>query len=76
MEYPGTGNFYERVDLPHGITWDQANSEAEGRSYLGFGGQLMTITDSEEQQFLNDHLSAGRPDPGRPRYLSCKGGSS
>jgi hypothetical protein len=45
VEY--NGRYYEIVQVT-ALTWDQANTAAEGRSYLGHAGYLATLTSQAE----------------------------
>lgn len=47
---PFTDHFYEFVDKPN-ITWKDAKSEAENRTYFGRKGYLATLTSQEEANF-------------------------
>lgn len=49
---PQTGHVYEKVDVPQGITWQDARRVAESRSHNGVRGHLATITSTGEQRFL------------------------
>ena len=46
------GHLYEVVHVPWGITWDQANLEAQNRGFLGRRGHLVTITSADEDAFV------------------------
>lgn len=47
---PITGHYYEFISAP-GITWTQARNAAEGRTYYGLQGYLVTLTSREEADF-------------------------
>ncbi len=55
VEDGGNGHWYEAVPRPDGITWVEAQSEAEA-----VGGYLVTISSGEENQFVFD-LVQGDP---------------
>ncbi|MDF1517755.1 MAG: T9SS type B sorting domain-containing protein, partial [Lutibacter sp.] len=54
---PSTGHYYEYVPAP-GITWQNAKTDAEARTYYGLKGYLATITSTEEAQ-LSGKQAAG-----------------
>ncbi len=62
LYYAGTGHYYERVDGPAAIDWDAAKAAAEGRSHLGQGGYLATITSAHENGFIVANLLSGPGD--------------
>lgn len=45
--FAGTGHWYEAVQVPEGITWNAANTNANLR-----GGYLCTVTDTNENAFV------------------------
>ena len=45
--FPGTGQWYEAVYEPNGLTWDEAYTEAINR-----GGYLCTISNADENVFV------------------------
>ncbi len=47
-----TGNIYETMLVPGGITWLDAKIAAEQRTFLGRAGHLATITSYEEDLYL------------------------
>jgi hypothetical protein len=49
--YAGTGHYYEA--FTGNLTWQEAKTEAEGRSYNGASGRLTTITSAEENAFVS-----------------------
>ena len=51
LYYSGTGHYYEYVSFP-GITWGDAKSAAEAKSYNGNAGYLATITSAGENAFV------------------------
>ncbi len=55
VEDSGNGHFYERVDKH--ITWTDAKTEAEARSYAGIFGHLVTIASEGENDFIFHRLS-------------------
>jgi len=59
----GNGHYYERVDVPGGITWPDAKDAAESCTHLGVNGYLATITSSEEQSFIFDNLLVSAQSP-------------
>jgi gliding motility-associated-like protein len=54
---PSTGHYYEYVPVI-GITWQNAKTAAEGRTYYGLQGYLATITSAEEAK-LSGEQAAG-----------------
>jgi hypothetical protein len=46
------GHLYEVVHVPWGITWDQANLEAQNRGFMGRRGHLVTINGADEDAFV------------------------
>jgi hypothetical protein len=54
--YSGTGNYYEVISAPTGITWMDAKHEAESRFYSGVQGHLATITAQGENDFIIANL--------------------
>ena len=57
--FAGTGNHYEYVSGQ--MSWDAAVVEAETHSYMNVSGHLVTITSSEENEFLNVTFASGEP---------------
>jgi gliding motility-associated-like protein len=53
---PQTGHFYEFVN-DVGITWQNAKTAAEARSYYGLQGYLATITSAEEAQLTGEQAT-------------------
>jgi|GEM_PF-1037959 len=47
---PSSGHYYEYIPSL-GITWTNANTEANARTYFGLQGYLATLTDQEEADF-------------------------
>jgi hypothetical protein len=47
-----TGNIYEVVLVPDGISWPDANSASQQRTYAGHHGHLATITSFNEDLYL------------------------
>ncbi len=45
-------HYYEWVDLPSPVTWDQSRDAAAVRTYLGLTGHLATVTSQAEQDAL------------------------
>jgi uncharacterized repeat protein (TIGR01451 family) len=52
-----TGHFYEYV-ASSGISWDDAETAAAGRSYFGLQGYLTTVTSQEENDFILSKLES------------------
>jgi len=50
-----TGHYYEFVS-DGTIDWDDAKSEAAGKSYFGLQGYLVTVTSQDENNFVKDKL--------------------
>jgi FG-GAP-like repeat/Lectin C-type domain len=55
LSNPENGNFYEFVEKT-GISWTNANTEANARNYLGLQGYLTTITSQREQAFIQQRV--------------------
>lgn len=53
---PSSGHYYQFIPSP-GITWTNAKTEAELRTYYGLQGYLATITTSEEAQLVGAQAS-------------------
>ncbi|MGB3309797.1 MAG: DUF4347 domain-containing protein [Nodosilinea sp.] len=53
---PDNGHFYEFVTDP-GITWTSAKTAAEGRSFFGLQGYLVTVTSTAENAFVASKLN-------------------
>ncbi|NJB72416.1 gliding motility-associated-like protein [Saonia flava] len=53
---PSTDHYYEYVPSL-GITWTEARTAAEGRTYFGLSGYLATITSAEEAQLTGEQIS-------------------
>ena len=58
--FAGTGNYYEYVSGQ--MSWDAAVVEAETHSHMSVSGHLVTITSSEENEFLNVTFASGLPE--------------
>ncbi len=65
----GNGHYYERVDVPEGIVWPAARTEAEYRFFNGSQGYLATITSGAENQFIFDNLIAADTNPASMKYF-------
>ena len=65
----GNGHYYERVDVPEGIVWPAARTEAESRFFNGSQGYLATITSGAENQFIFDNLIAADTNPASMKYF-------
>jgi len=50
------GHYYEVFWQQDGYTWDEANNEANNRSYAGLQGHLATITSQSEFDWITDNL--------------------
>lgn len=57
VQWSANGHFYERVDSQ--VTWNQARAMANGMSYNGVQGHLVTITSLEENLFLTNDSALG-----------------
>ncbi|RME46009.1 MAG: hypothetical protein D6791_09355, partial [Chloroflexi bacterium] len=53
--YEGNGHYYEFVSAPK-ISWTDAKAAAEGRSYYGLQGYLVTVTSQGENDFVAGKL--------------------
>lgn len=51
LQYPGTGHFYEFVPSPL-INWTDAKNGADGKTYYGLQGYLVTVTSQAESDFI------------------------
>lgn len=56
LHHGGTGHFYEFVPAA-AISWADARTAAEGRSYFGLQGYLVTVTSAGENAFIQGKLS-------------------
>src|SRR4051812_23657361 len=56
------GHWYQAVLAPGGVAWGDAHTAAQALSYAGYPGHLVTITSTEENTFLLDHLPIPRVD--------------
>lgn len=52
----GNGHYYETVSYPAGITWNDAQIYADGCTYMGLSGHLVTITSAAENDFVTGSL--------------------
>ncbi|MDR6844095.1 T9SS type B sorting domain-containing protein [Flavobacterium granuli] len=52
---PNNHHFYEYFEAP-GITWGDAKTAAETKTYFGLKGYLATILSAEEQQIIGEQL--------------------
>lgn len=57
VQWSDNGHYYDFVASP--LTWQGSLAEAEGQTYLGLGGHLVTITSSNENAFLNTTFNTG-----------------
>ena len=48
----GNGHYYERVEVPGGITWEAARAAAQARTTGGVAGHLLTINTQAELDFV------------------------
>jgi len=55
------GHSYEWIHIPEGITWDEAVLDAALRSFGGVAGHLATLTTSEENAFITEHIVSQCP---------------
>jgi hypothetical protein len=78
----GNGHYYDRID-ESGLTWDQANGTASSLTHNGLPGHLVTITSSDEQDFLVNNVQlpgnlrfwlGGFQDTSAPDYSEPDGG--
>jgi hypothetical protein len=49
--FPGTGNYYDVIFVPAGLSWSSARAAAESQVWQGAHGYLACITSLEENQF-------------------------
>ncbi|QPR67023.1 S-layer homology domain-containing protein [Lysinibacillus macroides] len=54
LAYSANGHFYDYIDTQATISWFAAKIQAEGKSYFGRKGYLVTITTEEENTFVKD----------------------
>jgi flagellin-like hook-associated protein FlgL len=54
---PANQHYYEVVTPSTPVTWSQAKTLAEGKTLFGLNGYLATVTDSTEQNFINNQLA-------------------
>ncbi len=50
VQWSGNSHMYELVTTP--LNWDDAKLDAEGRTFLGVSGHLLTVTSQEEMDFI------------------------
>lgn len=50
-------HYYEMVNLPYTLTWDQAVIDANSRNYSGISGHLVAITSADESNALTGFLN-------------------
>jgi hypothetical protein len=51
-----TGHYYEVVSVPEGVTWLQARNAAQGMTYEGKKGHLVTINSAAENLFMSQNF--------------------
>jgi hypothetical protein len=51
-----TGNYYEAISVPNGLTWNDALNLAQSFSYIGVQGHLATVTSQAENDFIINNL--------------------
>lgn len=69
VENPENGHFYEAVTVFEGLTWEDADVAARGRSFNGVEGHLLTITSENESEFVVTNFpQALVTGPGRPTF--------
>lgn len=58
VQWNGNGHWYELVEYPAGSvpTWDEAQSDAETRVWLGHPGFLATLTSPAENEFVTANI--------------------
>jgi hypothetical protein len=60
IEWPaaagGNGHYFELVSPTGGITWTDAKTAAQARSYLGSAGHLVTVTSQGEWDFITTNF--------------------
>ncbi|MBI5057601.1 MAG: M6 family metalloprotease domain-containing protein [Nitrospirae bacterium] len=61
VQWLDNGHYYIRVDVP-GINWNDAKTAAEGLTYMGLPGHLVTIASVGESLFLTNHPELGNGD--------------
>jgi hypothetical protein len=76
---PGNGNYYQAIANP-GITWAQANIDAQAATFNGVAGHLATLTDQAENDFVftigdvHWHFLGGFQNLSSPNYSEPAGG--
>ena len=55
---PENGHYYELINVPEGITWEDAKNAAQSLSYSGMNGHLATITSQDENDFIVNNLNS------------------
>ncbi|MCB9915973.1 MAG: hypothetical protein H6828_12660 [Planctomycetes bacterium] len=79
LQDPNSGHHYQVVDAA-GITWDAAKLAAEGLTFQGVQGHLVTITDASEDAFVQGlagthwHWTGGFQNTLSPNYSEPAGG--
>jgi hypothetical protein len=64
VQWIDNGHYYLRVDVPGLINWNDAKLAAEGLTYLGMQGHLVTLSSGAENLFLTNHPELGNRDGG------------
>ena len=62
VQWADNGHYYLRVDVSAGITWPDAKNAAEGLTYLGTQGHLVTVSSAAENLFLTNNPELGNGD--------------
>jgi murein DD-endopeptidase MepM/ murein hydrolase activator NlpD len=52
VSYSGNGNYYDKISVSGGITWNNAKTAAENLHFLNVKGHLATITSKGENEFI------------------------
>lgn len=55
LYYPGTGHYYEFFSTT--LTWTNAKTAADGKTFYGLQGYLATVNSSEENTFIYEKVS-------------------
>jgi hypothetical protein len=59
VQNPANGHYYDIIS-EGSMNWAAARADAQGRSYNGLQGHLVTITSEQERDFLRDVVSVPR----------------
>ncbi|MBI4848652.1 MAG: M6 family metalloprotease domain-containing protein [Nitrospirae bacterium] len=61
-QWMDNGHYYLRVDVQAGINWNSAKTAAEGLTFMGMQGHLVTVSSDTENLFLTNSPELGNGD--------------